>query len=99
MVIISAVGDETDSHQEHATALVAPWRPRKDEAMEQSLRKLRLQTQAWKKHIDRMRLEDRERFIDWLSQALSRREMAVIIDAEVDRRSLWEIYLNEHYGP
>ena len=46
-----------------------------------------------------MRLEDRERFIDWLSQALSPREMALIIDAEVDRRSLWEIYLNEHYGP
>ncbi len=77
---------------------MAPWRPQEDEAGEQSLRKLRLQAQAWKKHIARMRLEDRERFIDWLSQALSPREMALIIDAEIDRRSLWEIYLNEHYG-
>lgn len=82
-----------------AQLLMGPWRPQKDEPMEQSLRNLRLQTQAWKKHINCMRLEDRECFVEWLSQALSPQEMALIIDAEVDRRSLWEIYLNEHYGP
>ena len=95
-----ALSDETEPHPEiDMQPRAEARRIRKNEPMEQSLGKLRLQTQAWKDHINRMRLEDRERFVEWLSQALSPQEMALIIDAEVDRRSLWEIYLNEHYGP
>jgi hypothetical protein len=64
-----------------------------------SLKSLRQQANAWANHLDGLRLDDRERFVEWLSQALDSYELALLVDSEVDRRSLWKIYLSERYGP
>lgn len=70
-----------------------------DENAQQNLNTLREQLQAWRKHIYVLELHDRERFIQWLSEALTVYEAALIIDGEILRNSLWEIYLRERSGP
>jgi hypothetical protein len=70
-----------------------------NEPSQHSIERLKRQTKAWENHIDRFLLNDRQRFVEWLSQALDRHELALIVDAEVERRSLWETYLCERYGP
>ncbi|UCD56526.1 MAG: hypothetical protein JSV16_11915 [Candidatus Hydrogenedentota bacterium] len=59
---------------------------------------VKAELQAWRIHVGRLRLDDRERFVGWLSEALTAQELALIIDSEVDRQTLWEIYLHEQYG-
>ena len=63
-----------------------------------TLKKLRGELEAWRVHIATLQLEDRERFILWLSEVITQQEFALIVDAEVDRQSLWETYLRERYG-
>ena len=65
----------------------------------QTLDTLKQQLNAWDRHLERFGLAERQRFIRWLSGALSHSELALLIDAEVDRRSLWEIHLTELFGP
>ncbi len=55
--------------------------------------------EAWKIHIHTLGLDDRKRFVAWLGNVLEAEEFALIIDCEMDRRELWEIYLCERYGP
>lgn len=64
-----------------------------------TLEQLRRQMQAWREHLAILHLDDRQRFVQWLSEVLSKQELGLIIDSEVDRRSLWRVYLREHYGP
>ncbi|RJP69527.1 MAG: hypothetical protein C4532_10835 [Candidatus Abyssobacteria bacterium SURF_17] len=64
-----------------------------------TLKTLKRETEAWKRHVERLRLNDRTRFVEWLSTVLTARELALIIDSELGRRALWEVYLREHYGP
>jgi hypothetical protein len=63
-----------------------------------TLRTLKDEVEAWQAHIRKLRLEDRQRFVSWLSQAVTEQEFALIIDAEIDRQGLWETYLSEQYG-
>jgi len=65
----------------------------------QNLAALKLQLGAWARHLERLRLRDKQVFIGWLSQALTAEEFALLLDAEVGRRALWEIYLTEQFGP
>ena len=66
----------------------------------QSLDTLKHQLEAWDRHLERFGLlAERKRFIHWLTGALSHSELALLIDAEIDRRSLWEIHLTELFGP
>jgi hypothetical protein len=60
---------------------------------------LKRQLEAWANHLQKHNLDDRRTFIDWLSKAFSPRQFALLLDAEVERRSLWEIYLHELFGP
>jgi hypothetical protein len=57
------------------------------------------QIKAWECHLERLGLRDKQIFARWLSHALTVEEFALLLDAEVDRRSLWEIYLAEQFGP
>jgi hypothetical protein len=54
---------------------------------------------AYRRHLVRLKLEDNKHFIRWLSRAFTAEEFAVIIDSEIDRRSLWEVFLAEMFGP
>ncbi len=63
-----------------------------------SLHALRRQLSAWDDHIERLKLTHRREFRAWLAQSLSASEFALLVDAEVDRRSLWETYLREKFG-
>ena len=65
---------------------------------EHSLATLKGQLQAWTVRVDRLCLDDRRRFIEWLSCALEPGEFAVAIDAEIVRQSLFATYLLEKYG-
>jgi hypothetical protein len=59
---------------------------------------LKRQLEAWNTHLNKFGLDDRQRFIEWLSKTLGNKEFALLIDGEVERGSLWRIYLNERYG-
>jgi hypothetical protein len=65
---------------------------------ENSLRVLKMQLGAWQRHISALELRDRQRFIVWMSQELSLQEFALIVDGEILRETMWEIYLEERYG-
>lgn len=66
---------------------------------EHSLNRLRRELKVWKAHIETLGLSDRLRFIEWLSKSLDPSEIALTIDAEIERRELWKTYLRERYGP
>ena len=66
---------------------------------EHSLAALKGELRAWTAHIDRLGLDDRRRFIEWLSVSLEPGEFALAIDSEIDRQSLFTTYLWERYGP
>ena len=65
---------------------------------EHGVEPLKRQLEAWNAHLNRFGLDDRRRFIEWLSESLSSQEFALLVDGEIERRSLWRIYLNERYG-
>ncbi|RJP17964.1 MAG: hypothetical protein C4520_15265 [Candidatus Abyssobacteria bacterium SURF_5] len=65
---------------------------------QQNLTTLKRQLRAWERHIGALDIGDRKEFSSWLAQALDAGEFALLVDAEIDRRSLWEIYLNERFG-
>jgi hypothetical protein len=69
-----------------------------DHAMKNDLHTLKSQLKAWRDHVHALELDDRQRFIEWLPKELSADEFALIIDGEILRDALWEVYLNEHYG-
>ena len=50
-----------------------------------SLAALKGELRAWAAHVDRLGLDDRRRFIEWLSGSLEPGEFALAIDAEIDR--------------
>jgi len=60
--------------------------------------KIRRELGAWKAHLERLELSDRRGFIAWLSESFDAEEFALIVDAEIDRASLWRAYLGERYG-
>ena len=62
---------------------------------ENSLRMLKMQLEAWKNHVSTLELCDRQRFVAWLSEAVTLQEFALIVDGEILRETLWEIYLEE----
>lgn len=64
-----------------------------------SLASLKRELRAWKAHTGRLGLSDRLRFVEWISESFDPKEMALTIDAEIDRSSLWKTYLWERYGP
>ena len=66
---------------------------------EHSLAALKGELREWTAHVDRLGLDDRRRFVEWLSGSLEPGEFALAIDAEIDRRSLFATYLHERYGP
>jgi hypothetical protein len=66
---------------------------------EHSRDKLKCEIDAWKAHIERCGLGRRLRFIDWLATSFSARELALVIDSEIDRLELRKTYLRERYGP
>ena len=70
-----------------------------DNDCQYSLETLKEQLEAWRAHVLSLELHDRRRFIEWLAEVLTVREFALLIDGEILRNTLWEIYLREHYGP
>lgn len=68
-------------------------------AGQHTLEELKRQARAWGTHIGKLRLDERKRFVDWLSRAISAQEFALLIDSEVERGALWKVYLRERYGP
>lgn len=54
---------------------------------------------AYRQHLERLNLADNGSFIRWLSNAFTAEEFALLIDAEIGRRSLWELFLTEMFGP
>jgi hypothetical protein len=64
----------------------------------ESLDALKQRLQAWAEHIEALNLGRRTAFVAWLAGSFSPREFALLLDAEVDRGSLWETYLNERFG-
>ena len=70
-----------------------------DHRDEHSLAELKGKLRAWTAHVDRLGLDDRRLFVEWLSGSLEPREFALAIDAEIDRQSLFAVYLRERYGP
>ena len=66
---------------------------------EHSLAILKQELQAWTAHVEKLGLDDRRRFVDWISKSLGPKELALTIDAEIGRRSLLRTYLWERYGP
>ena len=64
-----------------------------------TLKSLKRELAAWQAHTAKLGLEDRRRFVEWLSQALDSQEFALAIDCEVGRRALWKVFLRELYGP
>jgi len=64
-----------------------------------TLNSLKHELRAWKNHIEKLGLDDRIGFVAWLSEALDSQELALAVDAEIERRSLWNTYLCERYGP
>lgn len=66
---------------------------------ENTVQELKRQVRAWEAHIDALGLDDRKRFVHWLSQVIVPQDFAILIDAEVERAALWKIYLRERYGP
>jgi hypothetical protein len=64
-----------------------------------TLKSLRCELAAWQAHTARLGLDDRRRFVEWLSKSLDAQEFALAIDCEVGRRALWKVFLRELYGP
>lgn len=65
----------------------------------EGLSMLKHQLAAWAAHLHRHKLTDRKDFVSWLSKAITAAEFALLVDAEIDRRSLWEAYLQDMFGP
>jgi len=70
-----------------------------DDTTQTNLKTLREQLLAWQRQISLLGFDDRTRFIKWLSEVLTLYEFALIIDGEILRSALWEIYLRERSGP
>jgi len=69
-----------------------------DHDMQNSIKKLQEQLEAWENHSSSLGFHDRQRFVLWLAKALDSQELALIIDGEILRNVLWDIYLHEHFG-
>jgi hypothetical protein len=69
------------------------------DAEQYTVEELKRQVRAWGAHIDELGLDERKRFVHWLSQVIIPQEFALLIDSEVERGALWKIYLRERYGP
>lgn len=70
-----------------------------DSDTQNSLTILKEQLNEWRNHMYVLELHDRRRFVEWLSEVLTVYEIALIVDGEILRSTLWEIYLRELYGP
>ena len=64
-----------------------------------TLKPFKRQLRAWGNHIEKLRLDDRLRFVEWLSKSFSSKDFALLLDAEIERPVLWKIYLQDRYGP
>jgi hypothetical protein len=63
-----------------------------------SLDTLKAQLERWQFQIAALELEDRDRFVTWLQETMTPQQFALIVDGEILRAALWEIYLRDRYG-
>jgi hypothetical protein len=63
-----------------------------------SLDTLKAQLERWQFQISALELKDRDRFVTWLQETMTPRQFALIVDGEILRAALWEVYLCERYG-
>ncbi len=61
------------------------------------LNELQEQAHAYQSHCAHYKLRDRLAFQLWMSTNLSRDQLASLIDGEVTRQAIFEVYLNDRY--
>lgn len=61
------------------------------------LKELQEQADAFQEHCVRHRIQDRLDFRVWLCEKLSSEQLASLIDGEVTRQAIFEVYLNDKY--
>ena len=62
-----------------------------------TLSELRESVNAWKAHVDRLSLDDRQRFAAWMIEQ-GPDLLAWLIDSEVGREEIYHVYLRDRYG-
>ncbi len=61
------------------------------------LKELQDQANSYRSHCARHDLHDRIAFQLWISANLTRDQLASLIDGEVTRQAIFEVYLNDRY--
>ncbi len=61
------------------------------------LNELREQAYAYLSHCTYYKLHDRLAFQDWMVTNLSKEQLVSLIDGEVTRQAIFEVYLNDKY--
>ncbi len=61
------------------------------------LKELQDQAQAFRGHCIRFDLCDRIEFQTWMTINLTKDQLASLIDGEVTRQAIFEVYLNDQY--
>lgn len=62
-----------------------------------ALKELRDQAKAFQRHCEHLELRDRVDFQLWMITNLTSDELVSLIDGEVTRQAIFEVYLNDKY--
>ncbi len=66
-------------------------------ATSKALRKFQREADAFYRHCEHYKLRDRLAFQHWIATNLSSDQLASLIDGEVTRQAIFEVYLNDRY--